>query len=564
MRRAAEIAGALLLGTAVLSRAWVAEDAWISFRTVDNALHGFGLTWNTDERVQAYTHPLWLMLHLPVVGLTGEYFFTTIAVSLACTVAAWVVAARAAGDRPLWVLAAAGALVSSRAFVDFGTSGLESPLTYLCLAGFAAEAARGARPGALALWTGLLATNRMDAVLFVGPALAVSAWRTRAWGAILAGLSPFLLWEGFSLVYYGFLFPNTFYAKLSTGIPARDLAEQGLIYLGDLAVRDPMGLALLGLGVAAGLAGSARALPAWLGRAPAPLLPALGLGSLLYSLYVVRVGGDFMSGRFWAPGIWVGGLFALLGGPRGRGLFAAVAVALAMIAFPRARSSPEDKLPGNGIADERAAYWETNTLERYVRGGGPAAHRFSKEGATARAEGEKARAAGRTLVVQTFVVGMMGFHAGPEVVLVDGGALTDPLLARIPMEDTRRWRVGHYGRYVPRGYAEYRSTGDPSKMDEDLARYVTKLARVTRGPLFSRERWAAIGAFLFGGEDPDLARYLARRAAAVAARPPDPPPEPTPIQSGGAVVFGAVPEVEPAPVPAAAPAPPPPSTAPAP
>jgi len=56
-----------------------------------------GLRWNIAERVQAYTHPLWLFA---------------------------VSAARLA------------VLVSSRAFTDYSTSGLENPLTHLLLASF--------------------------------------------------------------------------------------------------------------------------------------------------------------------------------------------------------------------------------------------------------------------------------------------------------------------------------------------------------------------------------------------------------------------------------------------
>ena len=42
--------------------AWLCDDAFILFRTADNFVHGQGLTWNVEERVQAYTHPLWLLL----------------------------------------------------------------------------------------------------------------------------------------------------------------------------------------------------------------------------------------------------------------------------------------------------------------------------------------------------------------------------------------------------------------------------------------------------------------------------------------------------------------------
>src|SRR5947209_6594071 len=31
---------------------WLSDDSYITFRTVDNFVHGFVLTWNTDDRVQ--------------------------------------------------------------------------------------------------------------------------------------------------------------------------------------------------------------------------------------------------------------------------------------------------------------------------------------------------------------------------------------------------------------------------------------------------------------------------------------------------------------------------------
>jgi arabinofuranosyltransferase len=53
------IAIALLL---LLSALWMSDDAAITLRTVLNVVNGFGARFNLDERVQAYTHPLWFLL----------------------------------------------------------------------------------------------------------------------------------------------------------------------------------------------------------------------------------------------------------------------------------------------------------------------------------------------------------------------------------------------------------------------------------------------------------------------------------------------------------------------
>jgi arabinofuranosyltransferase len=77
----------LLLFTLVLVRtAWVCDDAYITFRTVDNFIHGYGLTWNTSERVQAYTNPLWMFLVTGVNLATQEMFFSVIILSIVISV----------------------------------------------------------------------------------------------------------------------------------------------------------------------------------------------------------------------------------------------------------------------------------------------------------------------------------------------------------------------------------------------------------------------------------------------------------------------------------------------
>ncbi|MEO7621934.1 MAG: hypothetical protein ABIS30_02615 [Gallionella sp.] len=52
-------AAAILLGAA-----WIGDDAFISLRVIDNFVNGFGLRYNVIERVQVYTHSLWLLIVL--------------------------------------------------------------------------------------------------------------------------------------------------------------------------------------------------------------------------------------------------------------------------------------------------------------------------------------------------------------------------------------------------------------------------------------------------------------------------------------------------------------------
>ena len=59
-RRQVTVAGSLAFALLVVRTAWLSDDAYITFRTVMNAIGGYGLRWNVADRVQTYTHPLWM------------------------------------------------------------------------------------------------------------------------------------------------------------------------------------------------------------------------------------------------------------------------------------------------------------------------------------------------------------------------------------------------------------------------------------------------------------------------------------------------------------------------
>ena len=54
-----------------IKNAWVTEDAYIIFRSVEQVFAGNGPVWNPHERVQAFTSPLWF----GVLVLTRNRFF---------------------------------------------------------------------------------------------------------------------------------------------------------------------------------------------------------------------------------------------------------------------------------------------------------------------------------------------------------------------------------------------------------------------------------------------------------------------------------------------------------
>lgn len=506
----------LLAFTAMVVRnAWLSDDAYITFRTVDNVVNGHGLTWNVAERVQVYTHPLWMFLLTGAYALTGEIFYTSLALSIGLSVLAAALVATKLARSPALAGLAVGVLTLSKAFVDYATSGLENPLSHVLFALFLIRYLRGRWHARSLFWMTLLAAlavvNRQDALLLYVPALLYALVRVGTWravGAVALGALPVVLWEAFSLLYYGFPFPNTAYAKLNAGLVRRgELVREGLIYLHNSLLADPLTLLATALGVTVPLVTrEGRKLP-------------VAVGLVLYLLYVVSVGGGFMSGRFltlplfggvallahsrvarhrWAPVVLCVGLLAVgLGGP------------YSPIVASGARGGPGSVGPhwvrGRSITDERANYYRNTGLLPALGHPGPFPnHDWAKAGRAAREAGPA--------VVRKGSVGFFGYFAGPEVHVIDVLGLGDALLARLPLSDPH-WSIGHFGRVVPQGYPETLRTGENHIADPHLARYYDALALVLRGDLLDGARLRAIWRLNTGAYQADLDAYAYARGA---------------------------------------------------
>jgi arabinofuranosyltransferase len=441
------------------------------------------------ERVQAYTHPLWMLLMAAAYTVTREAYLTSLVVSMVISLVAFQVCCRAAHSSA-GVAWTGLTLLMSKAFIDYSTSGLENPLAHLLLGLFLTILLADDRPRqdllVLSFVAALLAVNRMDALLLVIPALVLEAFRAGfrpgPLRALALGALPLAAWEAFSLFYYGFPFPNTAYAKLYTGIPQADLARQGLYYLRHSLGMDPLTLSAIGGAVVMSL----------LARNPRAIAVALGL--VLHLAYVVRIGGDFMGGRLLAAPLVVA---AVLLGRLGPGWLSprlmlappAVVVVLGLAApHPTLMSGAgRDEPQGfdHGIADERAEYYRYTGLLVMSRDRPLPNHFWAEEGLALR-RGEK------SLFVSQSSVGILGFFAGPHVHVVDRMALGDPLLARLPVASTRTWRIGHFKRDLPEGYLKTLRKGENHIADPQLALYYDRLTLLTRGPLLDRERGAEI------------------------------------------------------------------------
>ena len=276
---------AVLVGVGLAaSRAWMADDAYISLRYAGNLARGLGLVYNAGERVEGFTNLLWtLLLALALrLGLDGEQVALIGGVAAFAGSLLWLLRAHlrdrsALGSRGATVPLGLLLLALSPSVLDFATSGLETALfTFLLLMGISFT--QEGRPGRAGLLLALATTTRPDGALVAG--IAALFLLRRDWrGALRLGLGAGLILLPVTLVrwgYYGSLLPNTYFAKSG----GESWWGQGLVYL-QLQLKEQPWLLLLPLALRA---------------APLPAVAALA-----YGLYVVKVGGDFMVGRLFVP-----------------------------------------------------------------------------------------------------------------------------------------------------------------------------------------------------------------------------------------------------------------------
>jgi arabinofuranosyltransferase len=493
--------GALILffGIIVVLNAWICDDAFITLRTVDNFVNGYGLTWNVSERVQAYTHPLWMFLIAIFYFFTREPYLTVVLLSIAMSiVAVGFYAFRVAGSSRMAVVGIL-ALTFSKSFIDYTTSGLENPLSYLLLGILVYLYCKVEDTPKKMLYFGLVTSalllTRLDFGLIVAPVLIHQFWTARSFRALrytIIGLLPLLFWELFSLFYYGFPLPNTAYAKLNTGIPQADLLAQGWEYVKATFGVDPLTFVVIAASLVAVVAM----------RQMRPIVIALGM--VLYLGYIVRIGGGFMVGRFFAVPLYLA-VIVLTYKPIVKNVYALTSVAvtimlLGILAVPSpvfanfgfVIKEVKENLEF-GICDERFCYYDATGLLNYSTGEPLPNHEWRYQGLEYRDN--------KTDVRAIYTAGMIGYFAGPEVHLIDRMALCDPFLAHIKIKPSEFWRIGHFGRRLPRGYLESIRIDSNVVQGQNYRELYDKIRLITQGPLLSKERLREVIRFNLYGVD---------------------------------------------------------------
>lgn len=311
---------------------WYCDDTFITLRYADNYLHGHGLVYNEGERVEGYTHFLWLLLLITLTRVGFDPLSAALGMGLISYVGVLAVfcliSYRLNYRRLALFLPFTGLILAiNRDFIIWATGGLEtmfftllmSLAFYVCF--FSALARRARLPLTSAILI-LAILSRPDGALIYAlanvflPAGALLGGRGIR-GAIsdlalfnlpLAPLiGPYLIWK---YLYYGDLLPNTYYAKSAGGL----YFGRGFFYiwlylkpyftswLVILGVPAALSMLLAGLRIPGqGRVEKVRGLmddP----RFSALVFATAGVSAYLI-LFVARVGGDFMYARFIVPAI---------------------------------------------------------------------------------------------------------------------------------------------------------------------------------------------------------------------------------------------------------------------
>lgn len=496
----------LLLITGIfffLRNAWVAEDAYINFRSIEQLFAGNGPVWNAHERVQVYTSPLWYGLLAFSRVFSSNLYVNSLILSALCYLALLFYVIRS-GIRPVTLAVLLMLQLSSLAFFDFTSSGLETILqlmllTFLVVNTFEQSPLtpnRAKLRRRLLLLMGVMLCVRHDTlplILTISTAVFIAGIRLDGWrytlkSAIWAAL-PLLAFTVFSVIYYGFPFPNTAYAKLNTGIPGTELTQQGLMYLQENWLHDPITLTIsVSFIVFACLPKQSFT------------VRLLALGVLLQLLYIIKVGGDFMLGRFLAYGYWVVCLSLVFWLENIHCISTRFMLILLMIGVGYSAFSPRAPVATptsytnhtikHGIADERAFYSPSLSLTAYwdfLQGRAPY-YNFPYNDFSLQAR--KFNQTQTDFAIYSNI-GIFGYLADLDVKLVDPLALSDPFLARLPV--TGEWRIGHFPREIPSEYIR-ELKGLPYHFDNpELESLHGDIKLITRSEdLFSKVRWQAI------------------------------------------------------------------------
>ena len=290
---------------------FILDDAFISFRYAYNLVQGKGLVFNEGERVEGYTNFLWtLAMSIPLFlgydpvsfSLVAGIIFFILSLIFTFKLSSLIFNSRDMGLLTIILLG------TNYTFSSYATSGLETQMqacifviTVFILVTFLQTHDWG--PLILLQFSLLLSAallTRLDSALLVIVVLTITLYliptEKRVMVQKLMRISVLLVplmiiiggWFIWKLSYYGSILPNTFYAK---AMPSITSPKKGLYYICIFMISYlliPFPFLFL------------AALKTFFNKSNFKMI-ILSTVILLWLLYIVSVGGDFMEFRFMVP-----------------------------------------------------------------------------------------------------------------------------------------------------------------------------------------------------------------------------------------------------------------------
>ena len=484
----------------VIALAWQSDDAYHGYVMSRHLAEGQGLVYNIGERSTASTCPLFTLVIALAYFVTREMYFTSLAVCTLLSVAAYGILVYKLCRTKEQVVISFITLSGSQAFISYTTSGLENSLLFFLSALFLLtlrnkERFDGKSMLILALLISLLAMARMDSVLIFVPVIVwiylfkrENVSFIKAVGIGILGLLPFILWELFACFYFGFPFPNPAYVKLGTAIAMKEYIKRGILYTVYTGLDDIVVIVIP----------AAAVLFSLFSRKLKYILVSLGI--LIYMVYIIRIGGDFMMGRHFTNLFFVSVcLFMMMMNdpatdakklPVIRNAFYITAFVSVIFAATFGRTVGSQYLSGHKfssqISDEREYYFGTtglyNNVLSLIRTGELCIPETWNNDAT-----DDLRSEGLNGGIIDNAAGILVYY-NPDLYLNDTYALGDPFLSKLPAEYNENWRVGHLKREVPHGYRASIWYDENRVKDDDLHEFYDKIRLITRGDLLAEGR----------------------------------------------------------------------------
>lgn len=526
--------GALIIFVMLITlMAWQSDDAYHAYIMAKNLVEGNGFVYNIGERATASSCPLFTLVVAFVYFFIRKMFIASLLVCIVLSAWAFSIVVHSFCKNKTEIIVASVILIMSNAFMSYTSAGLENCQLFFLAALFLKEYFSHDKYNTksllyLAVLISLIAMTRMDAVLMFVPMVVFAYLLKRdnvsfikCVGLGIIGLLPFVMWELFSLFYYGFFVPNTAFVKLGTNIPKIEYLKRGIQYLLNTLVCDPLVIVIPFVAILFVIA--YRRLEYIM----------LSLGVILYGIYVIYIGGDFMMGRHFTVMFFMSVICILKIFSKEKinliSIFSknnkvhdekeqvdtdkknsickkenikncslikfAYALTLACVIYSATtvvitRQFTFGQNFNSPISDERAGYFKwtslfNNTIS-YLKTGELCILDAWNHDTVDRLREENAR--GGILIM---VPGITKYYYN-DMYLNDQYALGDPFLSKLPAVREENWRIGHMWRECPTGYNETIMFSENCIDNQSLREYYEVIKLITQGKLFDRNRIKAI------------------------------------------------------------------------